>query len=50
MAPEDFPLYRSMKSGGSGHWNGKGYDWSFLKGQGYEEAGARMSGTLPDTG
>ena len=50
MAPEGFPFYSSMKMGGSGYWNEKGCDWPLSKGKAGGEAGARMSGMLPDTG
>ena len=49
MAPEGLSFYSTMKRVDRGTGM-KGYDWPLSKGRAGGEAGARMSGTLPDSG
>ena len=49
MTPEGSPFYITMKRGRSEHRSEKGCDWSLSKGRACGEAGARMSGMVPDS-
>ena len=50
MAPGGSPFYTTTKIGQIGAQEHKGCDWPLSKGRGGGESGARMSGTLPDSG
>ena len=50
MAPAGPPFYTSTKRGRSEHNDKRGWGWPLSKGRAGGEAGARISGTLPDTG